>query len=535
MSVSDDPRLRVIEGAPDADTAHILALLDRTVRVIVAGAAPAWRHQLLAMTLVELLARLHPRIEIVFDPAAPAPAANALPPGPATLHERLEAARLRGHPPQPPEVAPAVTIFVGARGEGADVYVDALGWQSYLGSVPSQLGEADGPRVAVGPACAAARGAAKVFQLALTEVLPSRPAVESAYWSALDYRSSDAPLACPGEHLPAPAHLDALLVGAGSVGGAATHVFACTPDLAGALEICDPQILEGRNYVKALLADRESAQAATEKAALAAAALDHQPLTATPHKKTIEELVGSRPRERTLPLALCAVDSVESRRSIQDCLPLELVNAGCNGNDASVTGHRTDDGPCVYCLHIEKVLDSEAILIQRIALRTGMPKRQVAELIVKRVPLQHVHLRAIEGHLDRPAGALATYEGAQLDEFYRRELVYGEVPLGGAESARAAVAAPFITALAGFLLAGEALKAGTAELTPYRLGPAGRLVADGGATPTKYEESLFNSPLTAYLMPLPRWPGNECLCRSSHRLKLLRRRYGLDDRAADAA
>jgi hypothetical protein len=533
VSVSDDPRLRVIDGAPGADIADIIARLDRTVRVVVASALPAWRHQLLAITLVDLLARLHPRIEIVCDPAVTA--AAALPPGPATLVERLEATRLRGHPPQPPDEAPAVTIFVGAGGEGADVYVDALGWQSYLGTVPSQLGQEDGPHVAVGPVCAAGRGAAQVFQLTLAEAMPPRPAIKSAYWSALDYRSSDTPLACPGDQLPAPVHLDGVLVGAGSVGGAAAHVFAYTPELEGTLEICDPQILEGRNYVKALLADRESAEAGTEKAALAAAALDHLPLTATPHKKTIEELVVSRPREWTLPLVLCAVDSVESRRSIQDCLPLELVNAGCNGNIASVTGHRTDDGPCVYCLHIEKVLDSEAILIQRIALRTGMPKRQVAELIVKRVPLQNAHLRAIERHLDRPSGALARYEGARLDEFYRRELVYGEVSVGGADSSRAAVAAPFITALAGFLLAGEALKAGTAELTAYRLGPAGRLVADGGATATKYEESLFDSPLTGYLMPLPRCPGNECLCRSSHRLKLLHRRYGLDDRAADAA
>jgi hypothetical protein len=527
-----DPHLRVIEGAAGEETERVLELLDRTVRVIVPGTPPLWRHQVLAITFVDLLARLHPRIEIICHAATPA--AEGLPPGPATLFERLEEARRRGHPPQPPNGEPIVTLFIGAGGDGADIYVDALGWQSYLGDTPSRLPKAKGPAVAVGPACAAARGAARVFQLVLAEVIEECPPLDSIYWSALDYRSSEEPLDCPGATLPAPARLDALLVGAGSVGGAATHTFACTPQLDGEFDACDPQTLEERNYVKALLADRANAAALAEKAALAAAALDHLPLVATPHRSTIEELVASRPRESMLPLVLCAVDSVESRRAIQDCLPLELINAGCNGSNASVTSHRTDDGPCVYCLHIEKVLDSEEILVQRIAARTGMPKRQVLELIVTRERLQKVHLCGIERHLGKPDGALAAYEGALLEELYRGALVYGEVPVGG-DGVQAAVAAPFITALAGFLLAAEALKAGTPALASYRLGAAGDLVADGGARPTKYEESLFASPRTGLLMPLPRWPTNECLCRSQHRLRLLRERCGLDARARDAA
>ena len=86
---------------------------------------------------------------------------------------------------------------------------------------------------------------------------------------------------------------------------------------------------------------------------------------------------------------------------------------------------------------------------------------------------------------------------------------------------QAAVAAPFITALAGFLLAGEALKAGSGDaFVPYRLGPRGQIA-------TMYRENPWGSPANALLANPPRWPTAECLCRSPLRLRLLRARYAL--------
>ena len=68
-----------------------------------------------------------------------------------------------------------------------------------------------------------------------------------------------------------------------------------------------------------------------------------------------------------------------------------------------------------------------------------------------------------------------------------------------------------MTALAGVLLAAEALKRSAPELATYALGPDGPAVA--------YRENAFE-PDHAYTDPaLPR--AEVCLCRSVHRLRVL--------------
>jgi len=81
-----------------------------------------------------------------------------------------------------------------------------------------------------------------------------------------------------------------------------------------------------------------------------------------------------------------------------------------------------------------------------------------------------------------------------------------------------AVAAPYVTALAGVLLAGEALKASSGVEAAHRLGAHG--------VATKYEESIKHGPTRALLTYPRRWPTSECLCQSRRRLRLLHERYG---------
>jgi hypothetical protein len=307
----------------------------------------------------------------------------------------------------------------------------------------------------------------------------------------------------------------------GRAGGAAAYLFAHTPQLDGELDLVDPQALEERNPDRALLATQEAAAAGAVKVELAAAALAHLPLAARPKRITIAELLAGRPREQTLQLVLAAVDSARARREIQDCLPLEVVNAACNPTAIAVSGHVTGDGPCIYCLHLPEVLDSKRILIKLIAAATGLPPTTVIPLMVNHVKLGADHLRAIERNRGLPLGTLQEHRGSEIEELYRAALLYGEVAIKTASGLEAAVAAIFVTALAGFVLAGEALKtAGGEAFAPYRLGVRGRLG-------TKYEESLFHSPNTSLVSLARRYEGSECLCRSPRRLRIMRQRYGL--------
>lgn len=513
-----DSRLRIIQHGDGTTEAEIVALLEQTIDVRM-PAQPAWRHQLLALALVDLLGRIFPCIRVLVDPVAPA--APELPPGPPLLLERLEAVREHALTPPKQPGESSIAVQVGSGREPAAVYVDGSGWISYVGAVPSRLDGDDDSNVAVGPLVAACRAASRVFQHVLGEHLAWRPRLqESSYASALTYEASNEPLAAP--KYTRPSHLDALLVGAGSIGGAAVYLFARTPDLRGTLDIVDPEILVDHNPDRALLATRELANSGAAKANAAADALAHLgELGATPHRKRLAKLVAERPREQTLPLILSAVDSIESRREIQDSLPLDVVDAACSPGEIRVSGHRTDDGPCVYCLHVENVLAAEMIRKRLLARATGFNERQVIALLIGGVALAPHHLRAIEQHRDLPSGRLDRFLGETLETLYSEELLYGEARVTTASGGEGAVAAPFTTALAGFLLAAEALKAGAGrEYAPYRLGPLGEL-------PTQYLESPWASPSDAFLQNPPRWPTHECLCRSGRRLRLTRDRYGL--------
>lgn len=516
-----DSRLRFIQRADGADEAEIRAVLDQTIEIRLPAGTPLWRHQLLALALVDLVGRMFPRISVVCDQAAIADA--QLPPGAPLLLDRLNQMREHAFTPPKPPGAPKITVQVGAdaaaTSDGA-VYVDGGGWMTYVGQAPSKLDAGVGAPIAVGPLAAACRGASQVFQLALGERLTWTPRlIASNYWSALSYQSSDEPFEEVG--LPAPAFLEALLVGAGSIGGAAVYLLANTPDLRGALDVVDHETLVEHNPDRALLATKALADAHAVKAEVAAGALAHHgEFVATPHKERVAVFVAGRPREQTLPLVLSAVDSVASRREIQDSLPLDVIDAACSPSQISVSVHRTGDGPCLYCLHIENVLAAETIRKRLLMRATGFNEKLVIALLIDHVPLHEQHLRAIEMHRDLPTGRLDPFRGQTLETLYQEELLYGEVRVSASSGAEGVVAAPFTTALAGFLLASEALKAGAGDTyAAHRLGTH--------SIATQYLESLWASPADASLVSPARWATHECLCQNGRRLDLLRERYGL--------
>jgi molybdopterin/thiamine biosynthesis adenylyltransferase len=324
-----------------------------------------------------------------------------------------------------------------------------------------------------------------------------------------------------------PTEITAALVGAGSIGGAAVYALARTPSLRGDLDIVDDDTLREHNPDRAILATEALAHAGAIKVMVARDALSHhEDLDVRPHRKRFEAFVAARPRELALPLVLSAVDSSQSRREIQEAVPLDVLDAACGVDQVSLSAHRTADGPCIYCLHVGAVLDSARIKYRLIAERTGLPAPVVAQLHVQDVPLSAQHIQAIEQfrreHGDPLAtGALNGYIGKTLETLYRERFLYGEVLIGTAGGGQAAVAAPFVTALAGFLLAGEALKAAGSAFERYRLGTRGQIGS------TMYREDPWSSALNALLTSPPRWEGLECLCRSPLRLRLLHERYTL--------
>ena len=515
----------MIQGASPQDEEEIVkALDDPTIRILLPSGTPGYNQQLTALALIDLLCRLFPRIEVVCDPAATAH--PALPPGAALLSERCRATREHGCTPLTPG-EPAVTVAVGPTTEHADLHTDGAGWQAYLGTEPSQLPPGDATDIPVGPLIAATRAAAHSAGILLAVLLPSGGLPASDYFDAVTYTTTA--VAQQTRQLPPVGELTALMVGAGSVGGAAVYLFARTPALTGRLAIVDPQRLEAHNFDRALLATAADVADEGPKVEVAATALAHLSLDFDPRQETISEYHATLERDTPLPLVLCAVDSADSRRAIQDCLPLDVINAACNRGEVMISGHRTDEGPCVCCLHMADVLNAQNIRARLIAAATGLNFEQVVVYLIQSPPLERQAIQFIEARTGRPPGSLDAYIGKTLNELSEGRLRYGELELRTGGGAQAAVAAPWVTALAGFLLAAEALKAaGGDAYEPYRLGP------DRSPAGLHYREALYGSPADAIITSPARWPRAECLCRSPRRLRLLRERYGLPAPACKA-
>lgn len=509
-----DPRLRFLTGSPGHHEEILRLLDDSTVRITSQGPLRERRHQILLLALVDLLGRVVPRLDV--DVEGTTIAAPGLPPGPGTIGGRLDAMRRRS--PLPPQSAgeSAVAVHIGPGTSAVDLYVDASEWQSYIGTQESQLPP---PRreCAVGPITAACRAAAAAYALVLTSVRATGAMPAASYRSALTHRVATDPLSDPYPTPPGP--LDLLQIGGGSIGGAAAVVFAYETELAGGLVVCDDQQLDETNPYRALLATAAAAARGAQKAEEVKAALAHHAgLHVEAHSATASEWEAALPGPTPLPLTLVAVDSLESRELIQDALPLDVINAAVDGDVLAISGHRTGSGPCVCCLHMPTVLDAAQIKNRLIANATGISQAQVNELRVRSAPLTDLLLRHIELHRRLPPNALSAYAGRTLDDLYLAEILYNETVVTTATGTRVAVAAPFVTALAGALLAAEAIKRCTPGLVAHGLGPEGPGI--------RYWENPYNSHHGWVDAHVQR--ADICLCRSTRRLRMLADLYGLD-------
>jgi hypothetical protein len=515
-----DHRARLSQH-PDRPADDILRVLDDQPILIRLPPRPTWSHQLIAITMADVLGRLFPNVSADVDPTMAA--APELPPGAATLAERIQNAHSHGGlgPTALDGKIERITVAIGAGQPTADLHVDGTGWTSYVGTEPSEL-IATTSRSPIGAMAAACRATAHIARLALAAHGGTHTPPASAYVSALTLEVSSSPLPPDppvGWDEPGAApRINAITAGAGSVMGAAIHALAHVPDLTGNLVVTDPQRLESHNHDRALVVDHRTAAARALKVRVAEAALArHRGLEVRGVATTLQDWFASQ-APGALPLVLCAVDSMKARRDIQDCLPLDLINAACASDLIVVSRHRTTDGPCVCCLHMRDALDTEQATYKILMGATGLSKKRVISMLQNEWPLTNQDLRTIETHQGYDTHELDDWLGQPLTELHRRRLLYGRHRVTSSDGP-ADVAAPYVTALAGIILAAEALKYATSDVDEISLGPQG--------LGTAWAENPFGNPLDRLIQEEPRWPGHECLCRSARRTRILAARYGL--------
>jgi proteasome lid subunit RPN8/RPN11 len=224
-----------------------------------------------------------------------------------------------------------------------NVYIDALGWLSYVGAEEPKCfsGDSENP---IGPLISASRGSAEVFKILLNKIVGSqyRP-LDSAIFSALDYKINQTSWDNPS--LPKIFLNDVLLVGAGAIGNCVAYSLASLPYGSGKLTVVDPERIDVTNlnrYVLATITELKMYKVDIIKSRLK-------------EKFDVKSFPGAYqnyPHRRKHSLVVTAVDDVRTRWDIQLDFPSVILNGGMYADSFTISRH--DDflnKPCLGCLY----------------------------------------------------------------------------------------------------------------------------------------------------------------------------------------
>jgi len=502
------------------DVEEVLHRLDETPIAIVirSSTADTFNTQVTALTTLNLLGRLFRHLFISVPPNTLVD--ERLP----FVQGQLDSALLQFATRVSPEIiaesvvkppAGAVELHISddcAGDNKRSIYCMGEGWLARVGRHPVDVPSARAGRGnPIGPLIAAALGVAEVFKLVFGDVLQGIVPIEDMSFSALTYQVQEKH---NGPNLGQVTLPPTLLIGAGSIGSSFLWGLAHLRNVQGTLAIVDHDKLEIHNPDRAPLVLDNAAELGLEKSYCACDTL--QPwlprLKITPFKGTIRQYIDSLPADYRIPLAISAVDSIESRRDIQDALPARILNASTGPTRIEITRHaHFGKDACLYCLYLPEILERPPI--QLAMERTGFGQKDIAELMLPNNPrkLTVGNIHGIEQTNNLASGTLNEFIGNSLQELLAQDLWYSQAPIP-LETGHALVTTAFVSALAGFLLLAETLKEANPALAPYRLKGI-------------YEQELLSVP-NEFLYPGERDKTGYCLCWDKQtRLRLYNQKY----------
>jgi hypothetical protein len=239
------------------------------------------------------------------------------------------------------------------------------------------------------------------------------------------------------------------------VGAVASAMLACLEQfrLRGSIDLVDPDVVDETNlnrYVGLGEKDVGRSKVTTWARRLAA----HDGLQVRVFPWTYSDY---RSRERPpYPLVIVSTDNPRSRQEVQGDLPKVIINAATDGPRLTVSTHRFGHGACLGCLYPFDEGVSQRHFHQEVADATGIAVQEVRRLFEEYAPITMTHVRTISARIGIPAERLRPALGHPFPAFWAQELC-GMVQLP--EEERPEGTAPFVSALAGALTAGEVLKA----------------------------------------------------------------------------
>jgi hypothetical protein len=430
--VNDDPRFEALISL-SADASAVAHELDHASVIIRTNQ----KHALLGIATANLLVRLIPSVEVLCEGVDGEVSLPVFGTGAVAeiAHRVVERARLVA----PKRTQQTLTISTSGEDNGADLHVSASAWSVTIGRTPLPLPSTRGPAITAASALIAAEAVRH-----LVSRLPGRRIGSGQFvWNLLDYRCTVAP------HEPHATSVDAVCFGGGSVGSSAVYALLLGGSR-GSIVVVDPDRLTHRNRVRypMLLGDCHEA-----KTSWLEAVCRGTDLSLTGRSMTVAQFVSEY--DERIPVAVAAVDSASARRDVADALARETLNAGVAGQQFHVSRHGFNDGfACVYCgyLDVGSPLDETNVYVQM----TGLRPDQVRSLLDgATLSLSHIEALIARGLVS--AHERGEFEGARLQDVVRRR-AYAQAELS-IDGEVISIAAPYVSALAGAVLAAELQKA----------------------------------------------------------------------------
>lgn len=363
--------------------------------------------------------------------------------------------RLSFSAPDPSPATADVRVRIAPAGSDAAAHsVWADGWIAYWNAAPvppahteCAAGTDDVPN-AVGAHVAAGLAAAEVFKrLLLKAGVAKAVPVDSLVFSAFDYRLAD-----DGPNPPLPDAVDlegVALVGAGGIGAAFAAAASALPGISGAFDIVDRDALdeEGTNLNRHLVS-RPGDEGKVKVSLCRRALAFHGGV------RVHETWYDDYARVHGVPgIAIVGVDKDPVRREIQESLPRLVLNAGTSDTGGfQVTRHDFLVGACLSCI-ARADLQQDHPAERSLAARLGLSLEDVFRYQESGEPVPESVLRA-GGKL--PAESLGRFAGKPLAEI--RMGACADVMLADGPQEEA-VSVSFLSALPGFLLLGEVIRA----------------------------------------------------------------------------
>lgn len=340
------PKLHALVGtAASRNVAQLHELgvepADRSTTIaVVVTPDPSPGQQLMAATVIDMLARLDPLIaEVIVE--APGMDVNRLA---DELAGRLPLETATAHGPAD------YSIGIGTDAGDADLAVDAAGWVAAIGE-NAGISDDGNP---IGPLAGAALTTAEVFKWAFAAIYPERAArLEMTPWrGAFSFFSYNLDRVSPPIRN---IYIAATLVGAGGVGAGFVRAIAALGNrVAGSLNIVDNDILTADNLNRVSFATLASALAGAHKAIEAATWLRRNcpHLTIAGYPETFDTYKQRIPRraDRLYDVMITGLDDDQIRWEAQRDLPRILID-GATGKDMVARVERVEFGRfgCLGC------------------------------------------------------------------------------------------------------------------------------------------------------------------------------------------